>query len=126
MRWIARALLANQHGGPLAQLAIVPRQPPLQRTLGAIVVHTAIIFQSRQGVELLEPFVKMLNNPAALMVGIHNHGSITIFTELPLLLCVSFDYLRMPTYQPCPKMTSLKPTECLVVEGLSMVSNFIQ
>ncbi len=76
MRWIARALLANQHGGPLAQLAIAPRQPPLQRTLGAIVVHTAVIFQSRQGVELLEPFVKMLNNPAALVVCIHGRNII--------------------------------------------------
>ncbi len=77
MQWIAQALLANQQGGPLAQLAITPCQPPLQRTLGAIVVHTAIIFQYRQGVELLQPFVKMLNNPAALVVGIY--GSITVF-----------------------------------------------
>ncbi len=112
MRWIARALLANQHGGPLAQLAISPRQPPLQRTLGAIVVHTAIIFQSRQGVELLEPFVKMLNNPAALMVGNHIMEASQSSLSYLYYSVMSFDYLRMPTYQPCPKMTSLKPTEC--------------
>ncbi len=68
MRWIGRALLANQQGGTLAQLAIAPRQSPLQRTLGAIAVHAAVVFQSVQGVQILQPFLMMMNNPAALQV----------------------------------------------------------
>ena len=68
MQWISRALLANEQGGTLAQLAIIPRQSPLQRTLGAIVVHAAVVFQSRQKVELLQPFTRMLNDPSALQV----------------------------------------------------------
>ncbi len=68
MRWIGRALLANQQGGTLAQLAIAPRQPPLQRTVGAIAVHAAVVLQSVKRVEILQPLVLMLNNPAALQV----------------------------------------------------------
>jgi len=65
---MARALVANEQGGPLAQLRIAPRQPLQHRALGAIVVHTAAIFLCRQRVGILQPFVNMLKNPAALVV----------------------------------------------------------
>jgi len=67
---MARSLVANEQGGPLAQLGISPQQPLQHRTLGAIVVHTAAVFFCRQRVYILQPFVNMLNNPAALVVSV--------------------------------------------------------
>jgi len=68
LQWVARSLVANEQGGPLAQLGVAPQQPLLNRILGAIVVHTAAVFFCRQRVKILQPFVNMLNNPAALIV----------------------------------------------------------
>ena len=69
---MARLLVANQQGGPLAQLAVEPMQPLQHRTLGAIIVHTAAVFLCRQRVAILQPFVNMLKNPATLVVGTFN------------------------------------------------------
>ena len=74
LQWMARSLVANEQGGPLAQLTISPRQPLQHRTLGAIVVHTAAVLFCRQRVEILQPFVNMLNNPAALVVSVSLSG----------------------------------------------------
>ena len=68
LQWMARALVANEQGGPLAQLRIAPRQPLQHRALGAIVIHTAATFLCQQRVGILQPFVNMLKNPAALVV----------------------------------------------------------
>ena len=65
---MARLLVANEQGGTLAQLGVDPRQPLQHGTLGAIVVHTAAVFLCRQKVDILQPFVNMLNNPAVLVV----------------------------------------------------------
>ncbi len=70
MRWMARALLANHQGRTLAQFTISPQQPPLQRTLGAIVVHAVVVFQSLHRLELIQPFLTMLNSPSAVKVGL--------------------------------------------------------
>ena len=71
---MARSLVANEQGGPLAQLGVAPQQPLQNRILGAIVVHTATVFFCRQRVEILQPFVNMLNNPAALVVSASPSG----------------------------------------------------
>ena len=68
MQWMARSLVANEQGGTLAQMSVDPRQPLQHRTLGAIVVHTAAVFLCRQKVDILQPFVNMLTNPAVLVV----------------------------------------------------------
>ena len=68
MKWTARALIANQQGGPLAQLTVRPHQPVECRILSAIVVHAVTVFSTMQGVEVLYPFVNMLINPANLLV----------------------------------------------------------
>ena len=65
---MARLLVANEQGGPLAQLVVGPTQPPKYQTLGAIIVHTAAVFLCRQRVGILQPFVNMLKNPATLAV----------------------------------------------------------
>ena len=66
---MARLLVANEQGGPLAQLVVDPMQPPKYRTLGAIIVHTAAVFLCQQRVAILQPFVNMLKNPVTLVVG---------------------------------------------------------
>lgn len=64
----ARALLANQQGGVLAQMSVSPNQPLQCRTLTGLVVHTALVLFSRPKVEILLPFFHMLTNPSALNV----------------------------------------------------------
>jgi len=71
---MARSLVANEQGGSLAQLGVAPQQSLQNRILGAIVVHTAAVFFCRQRVEILQPFVNMLNNPAALVVSTSPSG----------------------------------------------------
>ena len=68
MQWMARSLVANEQGGTLAQMRVYPRQPLQHRTLGAIVIHTAAVFLCRQKANILQPFVKLLTNPAMLVV----------------------------------------------------------
>ena len=69
MRFTARALLANQQGGRiLEQMAVSPRQPLQCRTILGVIVHAAAVFLGRQKVDILLPFVNMLNNPALLNV----------------------------------------------------------
>ena len=65
---MARSLIANEQGGTLAQLKVDPRQPLQHRILGAIVVHTTAVFLCRQRLDMLQPFVHMLNSPATLVV----------------------------------------------------------
>ena len=60
--------MLTSRGGTLAQMSVDPRQPLQHRTLGAIVVHTATVFLCRQKVDILQPFVNMLNKPAVLVV----------------------------------------------------------
>ena len=69
LRLTARALLANQQGGRvLEQMTVSPRQPLHCRTILGVVVHVAAVFFSRQKFDVLQPFVKLLKNPAALNV----------------------------------------------------------
>ena len=69
LRLMARALLANQQGGRvLEQMFVCPQQPLHCRTLMGVVVHAAAVFFSRKNVDILSPFVNMLNNPAILNV----------------------------------------------------------
>ena len=68
LQWMARALIANEQGGPLAALRVSPDQPAIQRTMAAVVVHTAATLFSRQRVELLHPLIAMLTKPAELKV----------------------------------------------------------
>ena len=69
LRFMARALLANQQGGGiLEQMVVSPQQPLHCKIILGVVVHAAAVFSGRQKVDILLPFVNMLNNPAALNV----------------------------------------------------------
>jgi hypothetical protein len=70
MRQTARLLLANKQGGPLAQLCVTPELPALEKTLGAVVIHTVAVLESSSRQPILLPFVNMMSNPAALAVSI--------------------------------------------------------
>ena len=65
---MARALLANQQGGILEQMSASPQQPLECRTMLDLVVHTAAVFFCKREVDLLQPFISILINPAALNV----------------------------------------------------------
>ena len=69
LRFTARALLANQQGGRvLEQMTVSPQQPLQCRTILGVVVHAAAVFLGRQKLDVLLPFINILNNPAALNV----------------------------------------------------------
>lgn len=69
MRQLARFLLTNQQGGPLAQMTITPALPSEFKTLCSIVIHSVAIFGCNSTYGILLPFVQMLYDPAALNVG---------------------------------------------------------
>lgn len=75
MRQTARLLLTNEQGGPLAQLHVTPELPAMCKTLGAVVVHTVAVLESKSRQHTLLPFVNMMANPAALAV-CHEHSII--------------------------------------------------
>ncbi|KAI8513635.1 hypothetical protein Bbelb_079590 [Branchiostoma belcheri] len=58
---LAMELLYNQGGGNLA-LTVTPNQPPIQRTLSALVIHTAAVLGTGVGGVLL-PLQTLLQNP---------------------------------------------------------------
>lgn len=68
MRHMARLLLANEQGGPLAQLRVTPKLPAMCKTLGAIVIHTVAVLDSCSNRPSLLPFINMMTYPAALAV----------------------------------------------------------
>lgn len=66
----ARQLLTNQQGGILAQMKVSENQTSELKTLGCIVVHVISVLFSNSKLQVLLPFVKMLENPVALSVSI--------------------------------------------------------
>ena len=93
VRFTARALLANQQGGRvLEQMIVSPRQPLQCRTILGVVVHAAAVFFGRQKVDILLPFVNMLNNPALLNVRSQHNICLSVSypgRSIELALCFS-------------------------------------
>ncbi len=89
LRFTARALLANQQGGRiLEQMSVSPRQPLQYRTILGVVVHAAAVFFGRQKVDILLPFVNMLNNPALLNVCSKPSSVYECITMWYLCMCI--------------------------------------
>ncbi len=65
---LAQLFLRNEQGSPLRQMKVRPGLTPECKTLGAIVVHTAVAISSNLSQPFILPFVSMLTNPAALAV----------------------------------------------------------
>ena len=64
----ALCFLTNRQGGDLAQMKISDTLSPEYRSLGAVVVHTIAVLFSNYEMQILQPFISMLGNPAALTV----------------------------------------------------------
>eukprot|EP00058_Branchiostoma_floridae_P013669 XP_002599157.1 hypothetical protein BRAFLDRAFT_68766 [Branchiostoma floridae] len=65
---LAMELLTNNQGGGNLTLTVTPNQPPIQRTLSALVIHTAAVLGTDVGGVLL-PLQTLLQNPQNLAVG---------------------------------------------------------
>ncbi|XP_078611724.1 E3 ubiquitin-protein ligase RNF213-like isoform X2 [Branchiostoma floridae x Branchiostoma japonicum] len=59
---LAMELLTNNQGGGNLALTVTPNQPPIQRTLSALVIHTAAVLGTDVGGVLL-PLQTLLQNP---------------------------------------------------------------
>lgn len=68
MKEVAKILLTNKQGGPLAQMTICPGLSSECYTVSTIVVHSAAVFSSVSTCQFLLPFFNMLTNPGALTV----------------------------------------------------------
>ena len=66
--YVMRLLLENQQGQALAQMTVSPNQSSLCQMLSGIVIHTVSVVLNRTRVNLLLPFMNILNNPSALVV----------------------------------------------------------
>ena len=78
---IARLFLANEQGGPLAQMRITSMLSPECKSLGALVVHANSVFSSKAELDILLPLVNMMTNPAALAVSNHTIHKMTFVLE---------------------------------------------
>ena len=67
---MARALVSNEQGGPLAALQVSAGQQGSYRTLGALVVHVVATLFSRSKDDLLFPLFNLLNTPGNMAVRI--------------------------------------------------------
>ena len=65
MKVMARKLVSNEQGGPLATLQVSAGS---QQSLGALVVHTVAVLTSRTSLHLLQPLVTLLNAPGNMTV----------------------------------------------------------
>ena len=68
MKMMARKMVANDQGGPLAALQVSIAQSPAQQSLGALVVHVVAALISRSSLDLLSPLVTLLNAPGNMAV----------------------------------------------------------
>ena len=64
----ARRLLVNQQGGILAQMRVSENQSSESKTVSSIVVHVVAVLFSNSKLQVLLPFIKMLDDPASLSV----------------------------------------------------------
>ena len=60
---ICRALLANEHGGPLLQMRMHPKQTDVCRDLTAVVIHVTTVLHCVTQSTTLQPLIQLLQNP---------------------------------------------------------------
>ena len=68
MKVVARKLVSNDQGGPLAALQVSVNQSMAQHSLQAVVVHAVATLISRSTLDLLCPLVTLLNDPGSMTV----------------------------------------------------------
>ena len=67
MRYITALLLHNKQGYHLAKLWVDQRSPHYW-CLRDIVIHCAVVFTHKQHENFLQPFIKLMYNPATMKV----------------------------------------------------------
>ena len=68
MKIVARTLVSNEQGGPLAALQVSTGQPGHHRTLSAVVIHTVACLLTRGNIDLLCPLTTLLTKPGDMAV----------------------------------------------------------
>ena len=68
MQLMARLLVCNQQGGPLAALQVSAGQPGIHYALSAVVIHSVAVLLSRKRLHLLSPLVTLLIKPGNMAV----------------------------------------------------------
>lgn len=68
MKILAKKIITNEHGGPLATLQISPETPVGYWSLGSIVVHVVTVLLFRNKADILMPFHRILHHPSSLIV----------------------------------------------------------
>ena len=70
MKVMARKMVSNEQGGPLAALQASAAQSSAQQSLGALVVHVVAALISRSSLDILCPLVILLNAPGNMAVSL--------------------------------------------------------
>ena len=68
MKIMARTLVSNEQGGPLAALQVSAGQPGHHRTLSAVVIHAVACLLARGNIDLLCPLTTLLTKPGDMAV----------------------------------------------------------
>ena len=68
MKLLAKRLVANEQGGPLAALKTARDTPIELQIIGRVVVHAVTVLLSQNKADILLPFHYMLRDPSALAV----------------------------------------------------------
>ena len=66
--WAAQSLIQNTHCENLEPMLPTPRQNLQNRIQADVIVHATIVFNSNSALQILQPFVKILNTPGDLKV----------------------------------------------------------
>ena len=106
---VTRLFLTNAQGGPLLEMKITPTLSQSCQVLSMIVVHSVSVLLNRKNYSILQPFVDMMSNAAALQA----RCSVLLLLLLLLLFHSFCTFPRMLTFQLC-LMTYLKESEKLV------------
>ena len=68
LKIMARTLVSNEQGGPLAALQVSGSQPGHHQTLSAIVIHTVACLLTRGNIDLFCPLTTLLTKPGDMAV----------------------------------------------------------
>ena len=68
LKIVAKTLVSNEQGGPLAALQVSAGQHEFHRTLSGLVVHAAVCLFSLRNVDILCPLTTLLTKPGDMAV----------------------------------------------------------
>lgn len=87
--WMAEHLIEDTYSMRLKPMTIRPDMNPQDRLLTDLIVHVAIIMQYNNSMEILTPFIQMINDPKKLKVSCR------------IVVYALNIFVRQCTYLPC-------------------------